>query len=212
MPRRRPGKKPKLSDQQERFCLEMTRAPSATQAAVRAGYSPASAKQTAYDLLNENRSSPAIRRRIEQLVDELEKTKGVTQRRVEVELASIAFSDLRDVVEFGADGLTVRDWKELSPDAAASLLEVKCDETVQSVKTKVLKGELNDLKPGEEIDETTTVLHRRLGIKLHPKLAALETLARLRKFIKPSNPFGGGDDEGGTIIPVAVMLPPVKPS
>lgn len=209
---KRPGTKPLLTEQQERFCLEMVRSPSAAQAAIRAGYAAGSARQIAHDLLYDKKCSPAIRRRVAALVQALEDEAGVTQRRLETELAAVAFSDLRDVVEFGPDGLTVRDWKELPPDAAASLSEVKCDETVQSVKRKVLSGELHDLKPGEEIDETTTVLHRRLGIKLHPKLQAIETLARLRKFIKPGNPFGGGDDEGGQIIPVAVMLPAVKPA
>lgn len=213
MSRKRPGKKPPLSEQHERFCLEMVRSPSATQAAIRAGYAPSSARQIAYDLQHELKASPKIRARIAALAQELEDKKGVTQRRIENELEAISFADLRDIVSFdNADGLRVIASSELAPEAAAALLEIRCDETVQSVKTKVLKGELHDLKPGEEIDETTTVLHRRMGVKLHPKVQAIEALARIRKFIRPSNPFGGGDGEGGTIIPVAVMLPAVKSS
>lgn len=213
MSRKRPGKKPPLSEQHERFCLEMVRSPSATQAAIRAGYAAGSARQTAYQLQHEKKCSPKIRARIAELAEELEKKQGVTQRRIENELEAISFADLRDVVSFNSvDGLRVIASDELAPEAAAALLEIKCDETVQSVKTKVLKGELNDLKPGEEIDETTTILHRRMGVKLHPKVQAIEALARIRKFIRPNSPFGGDDGEGGTIIPVAVMLPAVKTS
>jgi phage terminase small subunit len=212
MSRKRPGKKRSLSEQHERFCLEMVRSPSATQAAIRAGYAASSARQIAYDLQHELKASPRIRARIAALAKELEERAGVTQRRIENELEAISFADLRDVVAFDADGLRVIPSDELAPEAAAALLEIKCDETVQSVKTRVLKGELHDLKPGEEIDETTTVLHRRMGVKLHPKVQAIEALARIRKFIRPSSPFGGDDGEGGTIIPVAVMLPAVRSS
>ena len=214
MPSQRPGrrsvKRRPLTDQQERFCAEFVRAPSATQAAIRAGYSPASAQQSAHDLLYDKPVSPRIRARVATLVAELQAAAGVTQERLENELAAVAFGDLRDLIEWGPDGVTIRESSELPAESAAALAEIRCDETVQSVERKVLSGELADLKPGEQIEQITTVLHRRMGVKLHAKQPAIETLARLRKFIKPSSPFGGGDGEGGPIIAVPVLLPAVR--
>jgi phage terminase small subunit len=208
-PGRRPSKRRPLTDQQERFCLEFVRAPSAAQAAIRAGYAAGSAKQSAHQLLHGTGGrapmSAKIRARVAKLVAELEAAQGVTQARLENELAAVAFADLRDLVEFGPDGIVVRSSADIPAESAAALVEIRCEERVEEEKSKVLSG----AEAGEQIQVQTTILHRRMGVKLHPKLQAIEILARLRKFIKPSNPFGG-DGEGGTIIPVPVLLPAVR--
>ena len=209
-PGRRSAKRRPLTDQQERFCAELVRAPSAAQAAIRAGYSAASAKQQAHDLLHDKPISPSIRARVAELVAELQSAAGVTQERLENELTAVAFGDLRDLIEFGPDGIVVRPGLEIPPESAAALAEIRVEERLESVESKVLSGELADLKPGEQIQVETRVLHRRMGVKLHPKLQAIELLAKLRKFIRPSSPFGGGDGEGGPIIAVPVLLPAVR--
>lgn len=209
-PGRRSSKRRPLTDQQEQFCAEMVRAPSATQAAIRAGYSAASAQQIAHDLLHDKPISPSIRARVAELVEAMQTAAGVTQERLEHELAAVAFGDLRDLIEWGPDGIVVRESSTLPPESAAALAEIRVEERLESVEHSVLSGELHDLKAGEQIQVETKVLHRRMGVKLHPKLTAIETLARLRKFIKPSSPFGGGDGEGGPIIAVPVLLPAVR--
>ncbi|MFT3679438.1 MAG: terminase small subunit [Ferruginibacter sp.] len=56
----------KLKKRQERFCIEYLIDLNATQAAIRAGYSEASAKEIGYEHL----TKPHIRTRIENLIDE----------------------------------------------------------------------------------------------------------------------------------------------
>lgn len=199
----RPGKRsrsrrPQLTDQQRRFCEELFRAPSDNQAALRAGYSPASSRSIAYSL----KQKPYIKREIARLAALLEKDQGVSQRRIENELAAVGFSDLRDVASFGPDGVTLVSSAELEGPAAAALQEVQCEETIQRTERRAIGGD----EDGEQIDVEKVILHRRVRVKLHSKLQALEVLARIKRYLKSSSPFGE-DDEGGRLIPVPVLLP-----
>ena len=80
-----------LNDKQERFCQEYLVDLNATQAAIRAGYSPRSARSQAADLL----TKPNIEDRIAQLMAERQERTQVTQDQVIRELALLAFSDVR---------------------------------------------------------------------------------------------------------------------
>ena len=67
----------------------------ATQAAIRAGYSP----KTAKDIGCENLAKPNIQRAIAEQMAERSKRTGVNQDRVVRELAKIAFAKLTDIVD-----------------------------------------------------------------------------------------------------------------
>ena len=67
----------------------------ATQAAIRAGYSP----KTARDIGCENLAKPNIQRAIAEQMAERSKRTGVNQDRVVRELAKIAFAKLTDIVD-----------------------------------------------------------------------------------------------------------------
>lgn len=67
----------------------------ATQAAIRAGYSP----KTAKDIGCENLAKPNIQRAIAEQMAERSKRTGVNQDRVIRELAKIAFAKLTDIVD-----------------------------------------------------------------------------------------------------------------
>lgn len=81
-----------LTDKQKRFCEEYLIDLNATQAAIRAGYSPKTAEQTASRLLRNVKVQEYIAKRQK----ELSRSTEVTQERVIRELALIAFSNATD--------------------------------------------------------------------------------------------------------------------
>lgn len=109
----------RLRDKQERFVQEYLVDLNQTQAAIRAGFSPKSAREQGSVLM----SNPNVRARVQELMAERSRRTGVNQDRVVRELARIAFVNALDVVD--------PDKGELKPgvsdeDAAAiSALRVK---------------------------------------------------------------------------------------
>ena len=85
----------KLTDKQKRFVEEYLIDLNATQAAIRAGYSP----NTARDMGCENLTKPNIANAIEQAIAEQSRRTGVTADRVIQELAKVAFLNITDVVD-----------------------------------------------------------------------------------------------------------------
>lgn len=84
----------KLTEKQKRFVEEYLVDLNATQAAIRAGYSPDSAKEIG----SENLTKPNIRARIDKAISERSKRTGVNQDRVIRELARLAFVNATDVI------------------------------------------------------------------------------------------------------------------
>ena len=91
----------KLTAKQQRFCDEYLIDLNATQAAIRAGYSPKTAEQTASRLLTIVKVSDEIAREMA----ERSKRTGINQDRVVQELAKLAFVNIADVVDL--DSATV---------------------------------------------------------------------------------------------------------
>lgn len=89
-----------------------------TAAAIRAGYAPKSAKDTATRLMKE----PAVVEAIEKAMAERSRRTGISQDRVINELAKIAFVNPADFIDFD----TCKVKKEFSSDDTA---------TIQSIKT-----------------------------------------------------------------------------
>lgn len=86
----------KLTDRQKVFCEEYLIDLNATQAAIRAGYSPATANRIGSRLL----TNVVIRARIEKAMAERSKRTGINADRVLRELARIAFVNAADVIDF----------------------------------------------------------------------------------------------------------------
>lgn len=84
-----------MTKKQKRFVEEYLIDLNATQAAIRAGYSPATAK----DIGCENLAKPNIRACIDQAIAVRSKRTGINQDRVVRELARIAFIKMTDVVD-----------------------------------------------------------------------------------------------------------------
>lgn len=84
-----------MTKKQKRFVEEYLIDLNATQAAIRAGYSPITAQQMG----SENLLKPVIKTEIDKAIAERSKRTGVTADRVVEELAKIAFIKMTDVVD-----------------------------------------------------------------------------------------------------------------
>lgn len=108
-----------MTRKQKVFCEEYLIDLNATQAAIRAGYSPA----TATSIGSENLSKPDIRACIDKALAERSKRTGVNADRVIDELAKIAFVNPADVVNLNE--ATVIENADAADTAAISSVKVK---------------------------------------------------------------------------------------
>jgi phage terminase small subunit len=109
-----------LNERQVRFVAEYLLDLNATQAAVRAGYSPQSARTQAADLL----TNPNIAAAIAEARAARSRRTEVTADRVVLELARVAFGDPRRVMSWGPGGVKLRPSAELADEEAAIVAEV----------------------------------------------------------------------------------------
>lgn len=93
----------------------------ATQAAIRAGYSPKTAEVQGCRLL----SNANIQESVQEAIKAREKRTEITQDRVLEELAKIAFSDATDVVNIVDGRMVVTDTKALKPAQRAAIAQIK---------------------------------------------------------------------------------------
>lgn len=103
-----------LTEKQKRFCEEYLLDLNATNAAIRAGYSPDSAA----DIGSENMQKPHIKAEIDRRIADRSARLGVTQDRVLLELAKIAFSAPADVIDFESGEV-------LDKEKAAAIASIK---------------------------------------------------------------------------------------
>lgn len=118
----------KLTPKQQRFVEEYLIDLNATQAAIRAGYSP----KTAKDIGCENLAKPNIRACIDKAMAERSKRTGINADRVLQELARIGFVNPKDVINFN----------KASVEANASEDDLAA---IQSVKVKIMQSENGDM-------------------------------------------------------------------
>lgn len=111
-----------LTARQRQFVDEYLIDLNATQAAIRAGYSP----RTARSIGSENLTKPDIQAAVERAMAERGKRARLTADEVLDEVARIAFSDIRDI-DFGPDGRLV----ELQPGAARTVASYGWSHQVQ---------------------------------------------------------------------------------
>lgn len=137
-----------LTKKQKRFIDEYLIDLNATQAAIRAGYSPGTAQQIG----SENLSKPVIRARIDKAIAERSKRTGVNADRVIMELAKIAFVNAEDVIDM--DTATVKEGA-LPEDTAA----------IQSVKLKTFgeDGLEREIKMADKL-KALELLGKHLGM------------------------------------------------
>lgn len=116
-----------MTAKQKRFCEEYLIDLNATQAAIRAGYSPETAKSVG----SENLTKPDLRARIDAEIAKRSRRTSVSADRVVRELAKIAFVNAADIID--PDTATVR------PDASEE--DKAC---IAAVKFRSSSGESSD--------------------------------------------------------------------
>jgi len=134
----------RLTAKQKRFIEEYLIDLNATQAAIRAGYSP----DTAYSIGNENLKKPEIRARIDKALAERSKRTGINAERVLIELARIALINPGKVINF--DEATVK--AEATEDDLAA---------IQSVKVKTIPTE-----DGEIVEREVKLYDKNKALEL----------------------------------------------
>lgn len=137
-----------MTKKQKRFIEEYLMDLNATQAAIRAGYSPDTAKAIGC----ENLTKPDIRAHIDRAMAERSKRTGVNADRVVQELAKIAFVNATEVID--PKTATVRE-DALPEDTAA----------IQSVKVKTFgeDGLEREIKMADKL-KALEMLGRHLGM------------------------------------------------
>jgi phage terminase small subunit len=140
-----------MTSKQERFCEEYLVDLNATQAAIRAGYSP----RSAHAIATENLQKPAVRARIDKALAEQSSRTGVTADRVVRELAKVAFVNSNDVVDFGS--ATVK--PDASKDDTAAIASVR----VKTIPTKDGNGVEREIKLADKL-KALELLGKRFGL------------------------------------------------
>lgn len=137
-----------MTQKQKRFIEEYLIDLNATQAAIRAGYSPDTAQQTG----SENLSKPVIRAQIDRAIAERSKRTGVNAERVVQELAKIAFVNAAEVI----DPKTATVKEDALPEDTAAIQSVK-------VKTFGEDGLEREIKMADKI-KALELLGKHLGM------------------------------------------------
>ena len=137
-----------MTKKQKRFVEEYLIDLNATQAAIRAGYSP----DTAQQMGSENLSKPVIKACLDRAMAERSKRTGVNADRVVMELAKIAFVNAVDVID---------------PKTATVKSEASSDDTaaIQSVKVKTFgeDGLEREIKMADKL-KALELLGKHLGM------------------------------------------------
>lgn len=159
----------KLTPKQQRFIREYLIDHNGTQAAIRAGYSPKTANEQSSQLLAKLNVKAAIKEATEKVAAKLE----ITHERIIAELAAIGFSDIRDHVDYGPQGVTLREGKTDS----------RCVSEVSQKPLGFGKG-------------------AQIRLKLHDKIQALNIMAnRLYGLPVQKLEHGGKIDLGLVVLP-----------
>ena len=156
-----------LTDKQKRFCEEYLIDLNATQAAIRAGYSPKTAEKTASRLLRNVKVQEYIAKRQK----ELSRSTEVTQERVIRELALIAFSNTADyahVVE-----------KKMKAEVGGMLVNI-LDEEGKPATYRTVEPVLTEELTEEQKRALAVIKKGRDGLEVKPcdKVRALELLGK----------------------------------
>lgn len=140
-----------MTKKQKRFVEEYLIDLNATQAAIRAGYSP----ETAYSIGSENLKKPEIRVCIEKAMAERSKRTGINQDRIIMELAKIGLLNPKDLVDF--DEATVKE--EATEEDLAAIASVR----VKRFPTKDGEGTEREIKMHDKT-KALELLGRHFGM------------------------------------------------
>jgi phage terminase small subunit len=161
-----------LTEKQKIFCREYILDWNAARAAIVAGYSEASARQTGYEIL----TKPYIQAYIKEIQADLEKVAGISRLKVLREHERLAFSS---IAHLHLTWLTRREFDDLTPDEKACISEISTQirkvqleggitQEVEFVKIKLYDKQkaLDSITKMMGYDSATKIDHTSLGEKL----------------------------------------------
>lgn len=176
-----------LKDRQKKFIKEYLIDLNSTQAAIRAGYSKRTAGSIGFDLLKKPEISTEIRRELELRSIRTE----ITQDRVLLEIARLAFNDPRKAFDENGALKPIQEWPD---EVAAAVSSIKINEITDSEGNHI--GETKEIKfwdKGKQIE----LAGRHLGMwndkltlggdKNNPILTKTLTDSELERIITGSN-------------------------
>ena len=140
-----------LTDMQQLFVDNYLVTLNAKKSAIAAGYSPDSASDLGHQLLKHPLVSKQLRKAMSRRAKRLELSADNILR----EIARVAFSDIRAVMSFDANGVKVKSSDKIHSDAAAA---------IQSVEHK--------------LSETKDNCNISVKVKMHDKMKALDMAGR----------------------------------
>ena len=156
-----------LTEKQATFVQEYLIDLNATQAAIRAGFSPGSAARYAVELLNKTHVAEAIRKAMQERNQRVE----ISQDRILEELSRIAFGDLRDAVTWGPSGVSLKDSTVLTDEQAAAIAEVGETVTKDGGSTRIKRHD--KVKALELLMRHKGMLNDKLNINGELNVSAL---------------------------------------
>lgn len=172
-----------LTAKQKCFVEEYMKDFNGVAAMKRAGYQNRNGKLTSTRLL----ASPQVRAAVDARIAERRAAHELEAERVIVELSRIAFSDARELMTWGPDGMCLRDSADVPDDAAASVAEV----SVQKAGTRL---KLHDkVKALELLGKHFGLFADRLKAEVSgPGGGPLQAQQLIVEFVKAEGREGGG--------------------
>ena len=158
----------KLTPKQATFVAEYLIDLNATDAARRAGYSVRTADRIGPELLGKTWVAEAVAKAMARREVRTE----ISQDLVLEELRCIAFGDLRDAVDWGPGGVTLKSSAELTPEQAAAIAEVGETVTKGGGSTRIKRHD--KVKALELIMRHLGMLNDKLNLSGEINISALE--------------------------------------
>lgn len=151
----------KLTEKERLFCLYYCERYNATQSAIRAGYSPKTAREIGY----ENLTKPHIRKEVDRLkenFDDLVAEMGITKAGIVAEHAKIAWAN---IAAFHNTWMERKAFEDLPEESKAAIAKIDSKEEPKQIV-------LNN-------GTTKTIKMQYVKIELYDKQKALEAIAKI---------------------------------
>ena len=146
-----------MTDRQKRFCLEYLKDLNATQSAIRAGYSKASARTIGTKLLKDKQIQAKINSNRKKLEEKLE----ISVEKVIGELSKMAFFNPRDLLD--EDGM-IKPMSEINEDVTAGIVSLDIvEEFAGKGLDRVLVGRTKKLRTVDKV-RALELLCKHLGL------------------------------------------------
>lgn len=137
------SKEIKITEKQKVFINEYLRDFNGTQAAIRAGYSPKTARQTAYENLTKPYIRQEVSKELERIYDEFKND----QDKIIRELAVVAFSKISDYLTILDEEITIKNSDEVPSEIIGAISEISIADTKDGKRKSIkLHNKIEALK------------------------------------------------------------------